>query len=58
MFAAIAVCVWVTMSKISFIIIMLELDLESKRMIKTTSFLLHTVLVVANVLAISLPSYT
>jgi hypothetical protein len=46
------------MSKEDFVIIMLKVYLKCESIIETTTLLFHAILEVADILSISLPSYT
>jgi hypothetical protein len=52
---AVAIGVWVTVSKVTLIILIFKLNLKCKGVVETPALLFHTVLVIANTLAISLP---
>ena len=55
-FAAITIGIGEAMSEVYFIIVIFELNLKSQGVIKTTTLLLHTILIVANIHSISLPT--
>lgn len=55
MFATIAICKRIAMSKIDLVVFMLELDLKSESIVETAALLFEVILVVGNLMTISLP---